>query len=616
MRSEASVRATSSATTAGSSTQAAASSASTQPRAAQSRASAAASSRTERTPPRTVAPATPPRLVAPAAPSQSEVLATELKEAESRLAVLEDKLGGMRRATASKRNRLREASVSRGHELKTAEEQLAARHGESMLVAESSSAEGMKLLNEEATLRDRLRRAEARNAAVEDAVSSELYWQWKGVFEAHLRAGGNFENFSLDAFFRDFYSAAPTAELEAVLREVERLTKSNASMEETFKSIDGEEKRLRGDMAGLMVEIDSLRRDARDQDKTNHACWQGQLQEAPRRAGLRLEQNQLGVELAELEMELQAHHERAAQTAQATREKRAEAAHLRAHLQPCEQLVTMLEQTMEYTEAKGERIKQTIEMKEYELGKHQYVRSWKREMRQLDSVGPELQQEALMHLQEAAVERAARDSFEEEMRDLDECIRAGREEALLLNHDYQKTAQLLMNTTEDLSGLELAHEELCAQHDRAAYLLEVTEENVQEATPSPRPTLPPRPMERSRALAMAAAHLRSRGPASNVSADVPAGAGAMANVARAALAGEVPWSSVSQAVPRPLPVATQGQSLQPAPRQGESMMPSGIPSSMRDEMLAGTPGRMSQSMEGSMHAGMPSNVASAQRFAI
>jgi len=297
-----------------------------------------------------------------------------LQEAESALNVVEPELAALRRSVTSKRKHLHEERSKQLRELHEEEEASAAWKGRRNSISDIGHQSCAQLRDEEASLQERLRDAEARYTGVDEAVASELYWRWRGVFEAHLRAGGRFEDFSLDDFFHDQYKVASAEELKVPVEAAQRLRHEIADF--TYKSSEtfDAEDQLRSELGVLEVELKRLRHEVKEQESTNYVWWQGHLGDKPRLHELRGEQNRWHLEQTELQLEMNTFRDRQARVRDFICRQRAEAAELRAKVMPCEQLVSVMEQSFEINEEHGQRIKQTVEMKEYELNQHKLLR--------------------------------------------------------------------------------------------------------------------------------------------------------------------------------------------------------------------------------------------------
>lgn len=507
------------------------------------------------------------RTVKPKKLSASEQLLLELQDAESELNAVEPRLSVLRQNVARQRRCLHEATVEHSRELVAAEEAAAVWAGRRNSVSSVGAHSCAQLFDEEATLRERLKWAEARSREVDEAVASELYWRWKTAFEAHLRAGGRFEDFCLDGFFHDCYGVATVEDLRVPLQDAQRLWHEYQDLSEHATAALTVESQLRQEHASLEAELKRLRYEVKQEEAHNYLWWQGQLTEKPRLNELRGEQNRWQLEHTELEWELHQFHDRHMHANEFIDRQSAEAAELRAQVLPCEQLVNVMEHSFEVNEAHGERIKQTVEMKEYQLDQHKLIRTWKREIRRLDRDGPEFAQEAMEHLHEAAVEVQHRDFYKDQMRELATQLGIEQRQAIALNDEYQQTAHLLKSTTDDLHGLQFHHDELCANLDRARFLLDKSDADdfVTRSPPESRRRAPAsqlldddasstgvalRPMQRAKALALGQSH-GAQAPAldEELSSANAIGAGAVAFAARAAHA---------KAVPRPLPIASAG----------------------------------------------------------
>jgi DNA repair exonuclease SbcCD ATPase subunit len=299
--------------------------------------------------------------------SASERIALELQEAESELHAVEPQLQEARQVVLGKRKIVGATRRQVNSELSAQEESAAAWKGQRNTISSVGAESCDALVGEEASLQERLRDVEARHSGVDEAVASELYWRWRGVFEAHLRAGGRFEDFSLDGFFRDCYGVTLAENLKAPWQKTQDLRLEQADLAEHASDAMAAEAELRLELAALQAELKKLRHEVREQESTNHVWWQGQLSDKPRLHEIRGEQNRWHLEYTELQMEREECRNHLNRASDYISRQRAEAAELRARVLPCEELVSVMENSFEVHEEHGERFKQTIEMKELQL---------------------------------------------------------------------------------------------------------------------------------------------------------------------------------------------------------------------------------------------------------
>lgn len=400
--------------------------------------------------------------------SASQALAEELAEAQAALLAVQGHLAHTRASTANWRRRTAEEAAEVWQPALARQEETAAASCGSAAQSEN--------------LRKALRQIETRCEIVEKAATSELYLQWRQIFEAHLRAGGRLEDFPLDNFILRVCDAVPESELMAPERAAKAILENQESLNERLTAAKENESKLRVEMASLKGESRALRGELQDQEATNQAWRDGRLKEGPRGLQIREEQHQHQQHGANLERELLVYEEQASRFASSAWRYREEAAEIRSKVLPCQRRALVLEEQAQESAGMGAQVRKKVEMQEFELGRHKLVRVWGQEARQLGHTGEQHQRQALSLLRHAATDRKATNTAEEKLRALWEGIGDRHREATALRSAHRHTKGLREAAENDLEGLREVNDVLSEQHSESLKLLRLAE-SVAAASP-------------------------------------------------------------------------------------------------------------------------------------
>lgn len=384
--------------------------------------------------------------------SASQVLATELAAAASKLQTLDSRLGAAQAGAAAARRRNTVTLEAACMRVVQGEEALAVRE------AAASSAE---------ELRKKLAVSEAQLADVERVRSSQLYWRWRQAFEEHLRGGGCLEDFPLDSFLNDFCGSVPLTKLHALRTAAESWEENARQLQAKLKEERELQASVRLQASSVAGELKALQKQIQECKKTTVWSNEGPLQ------GLQLREmhSKLQLDTTEWEHAL-LHCEQSCSVAfAAARARQQEAAGLRQQVASEQALAEEQAILAEAASARLEELRIGLGLQDQELIRHKLVPAWTAEARRAARQGQRHQQEAMELLRTAAQERAAVGLAEDELLAVAEGLRERHLEATALRSAWRHTSHHLEAVEADLQGLRTSYSDLYEQHAKVVQLL-------------------------------------------------------------------------------------------------------------------------------------------------
>ncbi|CAJ1353610.1 unnamed protein product, partial [Effrenium voratum] len=235
------------------------------------------------------------------------------------------------------------------------------------------------------------------------------------LFFAHMRAGGDLEDYSMHAFLREVCDVIPLADLESEERVAAETEEDIATLEVRLRNVEETEQQIHSENLRLAGECGALRAQLKDQESTNQGWQNGRLRDNCYQLTLREEQEQHRDGASQLERQLPKRQEEVNAAATKVQLWRQEAQELRREVPQLEERARKLQERAQQTAGGHAELQQRVEVQEFELGRHRLAQLWSSEASQQGRMGQEHQHQALALLRQAAKVRADEANAEQEL---------------------------------------------------------------------------------------------------------------------------------------------------------------------------------------------------------